>query len=304
MRYLIIVLLISFTNAQDMQVKYVVAYTIDVDWGGEIETVSEITAAPGYGKFHGQLNPKRWIFRIFGGQRGIIKVPGTENFLGYNAKRKTYWVTPPGEDPLFADMNWGDESDEETEEKEDTEEDSVTIKTKEEGSNTQRGGKEYWFFKIANDIFKDDDASPRIERKMNEGIEEINGFRTKKWATTISTKNNKMIIEEWVVSELPLRDSLYAYIASTSEDNNELINDIDRVKFSSQDFISGVDSSYTIKKSDEIIVMAKLAIDSDNGWVQSALFEIRELYALPFDPITFTIPEDFERIEIERDEKD
>jgi hypothetical protein len=304
MRYLIIVLLISFTNAQDMQVKYVVAYTIDVDWGGEIETVSEITAAPGYGKFHGQLNPKRWIFRIFGGQRGIIKVPGTENFLGYNAKRKTYWVTPPGEDPLFADMNWGDESDEETEEEEDTEEDSVTIKTKEEGSNTQRGGKEYWFFKIANDIFKDDDASPRIERKMNEGIEEINGFRTKKWATTISTKNNKMIIEEWVVSELPLRDSLYAYIASTSEENNELINDIDRVKFSSQDFISGVDSSYTIKKSDEIIVMAKLAIDSDNGWVQSALFEIRELYALPFDPITFTIPEDFERIEIERDEKD
>ena len=113
-----------------------------------------------------------------------------------------------------------------------------------------------------------------------------------------------MIIEEWVVDELPLRDSLYAYIASTSEENNELINDIDRVKFSSQDFISGVDSSYTIKKSDEIIVMAKLGIDSNNGWVQSALFEIRELYALSFDPLTFTIPEDFERIEIESDEKD
>ena len=114
-----------------MQVKYVVAYTVDIDWGGEIETVSEITAAPGYGKFHGQLNPKRWIFRLFGGQRGFIKVPGTKNFLGYNAKRKRYWVTPNGEDPLFADMNWGDESDEETEEKEDTEEVSVTIKTEE-----------------------------------------------------------------------------------------------------------------------------------------------------------------------------
>ena len=106
MKYLIPAPLISFIIAQGMQVKYVVAYTIDVDWGGEIETVSEITAAPGYGKFHGQLNPKRWIFRIFGGQRGFIKVPGTENFLGYNVKRKRYWVTPPGEDPLFADMNW------------------------------------------------------------------------------------------------------------------------------------------------------------------------------------------------------
>ena len=48
MRYLILALLISFVIAQDMQVKYVVAYTVDIDWGGEIETVSEITAAPGY----------------------------------------------------------------------------------------------------------------------------------------------------------------------------------------------------------------------------------------------------------------
>ena len=304
MRYLIIVLIISFTTAQDMQIKYVVAYTVDIDWGGEIETVSEITAAPGYGKFHGELNPKRWIFRIFGGERGFIKVPGTKNFLGYNVKRKRYWVTPPGGDPLFADMNWGDESDEEVEEKKDTEDVSVTIKTEEEDSNTQKGGKEYWFIKIANDIFKNDDASPRIERTLNESIEEINGFRTKKWETTISTKNNKMIIEEWVVDELPLRDSLYAYISSISEENNDLINFIDSVKFSSQDFILGVDSSYTIKKSDEIIVMARLGIDSNNGWVQSAVFEIRELYALSFDPLTFTIPEDFERIEIESDEKD
>ena len=303
MRYLILFLLISFTIAQDMQVKYVVAYTVDIDWGGEIETVSEITAAPGYGKFHGQLNPKRWIFRLFGGQRGFIKVPGTENFLGYNAKRKRYWVTPPGEDPLFADMNWGNESDEETEEKQDTEV-SVTIKTEEEGSSAPGYGKESWFFKIANDIFKDDDASPKIERTLNESTEEINGFRTKKWTTTISTRKNKMIIEEWVVDELPLRDSLYAYIASTSEENNEFINDINSIKFSSQDFILGVDSTYTKKKLDEIIVMAKLAIDSNNGLVQSAHFEIRELYALPFDPLTFTIPEDFERIEIESDEKD
>ena len=303
MRYLILIIISSFIMAQDMQVKYVVAYTVDVDWGGEIETISEITAAPGYGKFHGQLNPKRWIFRLFGGQRGFIKVPGTENFLGYNVKRKRYWVTPPGEDPLFADMNWGNESDEETEE-EDTEEVSVTIKTEEEGSNTQKGGKESWFIKIANDIFKDDDASPRIERTLNESTEEINGFRTKKWTTTIYTKNNKMIIEEWVVDELPLRDSLYAYISSTSEENNELINFIDSIKFSSHDFILGVDSSYAQKKSDEIIVMAKLDIDSNNGWVQSALFEIRELYALSFDPLTFAIPEDFERIEIESDEKE
>ena len=299
MRYVKLVLLISFTIAQDMQVKYVVAYTIDVDWVGEIETVSEITAAPGYGKFNGQLNPKRWIFRIFGGQRGMIKVPGTENVMGYNAKRKTYWVTPPGEDPLFADMNWGDESDEETEEKEDMEEVSVTIETEEEGTNTLEGNKQNWFFKITNDIFKDDDATPIIERKLNDSIEVINGFRTEKWTTILYTESNKMIIEEWVVDELPLRDSLYSYIASTSATNNKFINNIDKFKFSSQDFIRGIDSTYTIKKSNEKIVMARLAIDSDNGWVQSALFEIRELYAVPFDALSYTIPEEYERIEIE-----
>ena len=113
-----------------------------------------------------------------------------------------------------------------------------------------------------------------------------------------------MIIEEWVVDELPLRDSLYAYIASTSEVNNEFINDIDGVKFSSQDFILGVDSSYTIKKLDKIIVMAKLTVDSDNGWIQSALFEIRELYTVPFDALSYTIPEEYERIEIEKEESE
>ena len=108
-----------------------------------------------------------------------------------------------------------------------------------------------------------------------------------------------MIIEEWVVDELPLRDSLYSYIASTSATNNKFINNIDKFKFSSQDFIRGIDSTYTIKKSNEKIVMARLAIDSDNGWVQSALFEIRELYAVPFDALSYTIPEEYERIEIE-----
>ena len=299
MRLKSILFLISISIAQDMQVKYVVAYTMDVDWGGEIETVSEITAAPGYGKFNGQLNPKRWIFRIFGGQRGMIKVPGTENVLGYNAKRKTYWVTPPGEDPLFADTNLGNESDEEVEEKEDTEEVSVTIETEEEGTNTLEGNKQNWFFKITNDIFKDDDATPIIERKLNDSIEVINGFRTEKWTTILYTESNKMIIEEWVVDELPLRDSLYSYIASTSATNNKFINNIDKFKFSSQDFIRGIDSTYTIKKSNEKIVMARLAIDSDNGWVQSALFEIRELYAVPFDALSYTIPEEYERIEIE-----
>ena len=72
MRVANVLFMLTLSIAQDMQIKYVTAYTIDVDWGGEIETVSEITAAPGYAKFNGKLNPKRWIFRLFGGERGLI----------------------------------------------------------------------------------------------------------------------------------------------------------------------------------------------------------------------------------------
>ena len=286
--------------AQDMQVKYVVAYTIDVDWGGEIETVSEITAAPGYARFNGKLNPKRWIFRIFGGERGMLKVPGTENVMGYSAKRKTYWITPSGEFPLFADKDWGRKSKEKTEEKENTEEISITTETEEK--ETSESEEQNPFIELTQAIFKDDTATPQIERVAGDGIEIVNGFRTNKWTSTISTESNKLVIEEWMVDELPLRDSLYSYLSALIE--SDTVENFNMPKFSSHDIIKRVDSTYAFEPSNESIVLAKLLVDSDNGWIQSASFEIRELYTVPFDASSFTIPEEYERIEIEQEEPD
>ena len=286
--------------AQDMQVKYVVAYTIDVDWGGEIETVSEITAAPGYARFNGKLNPKRWIFRIFGGERGMLKVPGTENAMGYSAKRKTYWITPSGEFPLFADKDWGREQEDETEEKEKTEEISITTETEEKENSESE-----WqspFIELINAVFKDDTATPQIERVEGDGIEIVNGFRTKKWTSTISTESNTLVIEEWMVDELPLRDLLYSYLSALIE--SDTVENFNMPKFSSHDIIKRVDSTYAFEPSNESIVLAKLLVDSDNGWIQSASFEIRELYTVPFDASSFSIPEEYERIEIEEEEPD
>ena len=90
MRLVNLILFLSFSVAQDLQVKYVSAYTIDFDWGGEVESVAEVTAARGYLRFNGKLNPKRWIFRFFGGERGFIVITGTDNSIGYNAKRERY----------------------------------------------------------------------------------------------------------------------------------------------------------------------------------------------------------------------
>jgi len=295
-----LIFMFSLSVAQDMQVKYVVAYTIDVDWGGEIETVSEITAAPGYARFNGKLNPKRWIFRIFGGERGMLKVPGTENAMGYSAKRKTYWITPSGEFPLFADKDWGREQEDETEEKEKTEEISITTETEEKENSESE-----WqspFIELINAVFKDDTATPQIERVEGDGIEIVNGFRTKKWTSTISTESNTLVIEEWMVDELPLRDLLYSYLSALIE--SDTVENFNMPKFSSHDIIKRVDSTYAFEPSNESIVLAKLLVDSDNGWIQSASFEIRELYTVPFDASSFSIPEEYERIEIEEEEPD
>ena len=297
MRLSSIIFLISFSIAQDMQVKYVVAYTIDVDWGGEIETVSEITVAPGYGRFNGKLNPKRWPFSMFGGERGIIKIAGTDNNIGYSAKRETYWLLSPDNYDVFADKDWDRKENEENEEKEDSTEISITIETEEKEKKSSRNIRKNQFSELTKNVFENDDATPQIERILSDDTEIINGFRTNKWTTTISTESNKLVIEEWMVDELPLRDTLYSYLFALTE--LDTVENFNMPKFSSYDFIRGVDSTYALELSDESIVLAKLSIDSDNGWVQSALFEIRELYTVPFDALSYTIPEEYERIEIE-----
>lgn len=289
-----IIFLISFSMAQDMQVKYVVAYTIDVDWGGEVESVAEVTAAPGYARFNGKLNPKRWIFRLLGGERGIIIIAGNDNSIGYNAKRERYWVQPYGSMNIMADMSLGNPS------KEKSEETSTTQEPKEK--ETSESEEQNPFIELINAIFNDDTATPQIERVAGDGIEIVNGFRTNKWTSTISTESNTLVIEEWMVDELPLRDLLYSYLSAFIE--SDTVENFNMPKFSSHDIIKGVDSTYAFEPSNESIVLAKLLVDSDNGWIQSASFEIRELYTVPFDASSFSIPEEYERIEIEEEEPD
>ena len=290
-RSICVFILISYTLAQDMQVRYVSAYTIDVKWGGEVETIFEVNAAPDYLRINGKLNFKRWLFRMFSGERGIIKISGTDNLMNYNAKRERYWLSPPEDSNnliknLMADGTFFNSD----QKKENTEE-----KTREKSTSESEKQNEFM------DIFENDNGTPKIDRNMSDGIEDVNGFRTKKWITTISTEENKMVIEEWIVDQLPLKDSLYSYIFPILEIDTSSIDSLTIPKFSSYDIIKDVDSTYKTQPMDAIIVLAKLSIDSDNGWVKSMEFEIRELYTIPFDASSFAIPEEYERFEIEEE---
>ena len=161
-----------------MQAKYVTAYTIDAKILGEFETILEYVAAPGYARLHGEFSAKRWIFRWLNGERGALSIPGTDNTLSYNVKREKYWLNPLGEhnllSNLFADWKWGKENNTEDREKD--------LKTEDEEEE-----KSEFFTEFYNDIFEEG-AVPHISRYQNNGIEEVNGFKSKKWTTSIVTK--------------------------------------------------------------------------------------------------------------------
>ena len=62
-------------------------------------------------------------------------------------------------------------------------------------------------------------------------------------------------------------------------------------------YSTNVDNFSSINNIEGDIVKAKLVVESDNAWVKSMEFEIRELYTIPFDASSFAIPEDYERVE-------
>ena len=81
--------------AQEMQVRYVSAYSFDAKWVGEFEIVMDQIRAPGYYRSNDKFSPKKWIFRWYYAEEGSIEIAGTDNRLGYNAKSKEYWIEPP-----------------------------------------------------------------------------------------------------------------------------------------------------------------------------------------------------------------
>ena len=273
MRSLYFPFLISFSMAQEMQVRYVSAYSFDAKWAGEFEIVMDQIRAPGYYRSNEKFSPKKWIFRWYYTEEGSIEIAGTDNRLGYNAKSKEYWIEPP-------------------ENHESIKEEATTSELEENKKNREQPFINNLLTSFNESIFDGDESKPLINRLMSDSLENVNGFRAKKWTTTISTNETKMIIEEWMVDNLLLKDTFYSYYIGSDE-----LGDKEIPSISSNDFIKDIDSTSSINNIDGHIVKAKLVVESDNAWVKSMEFEIRELYTIPFDASSFAIPEDYERVE-------
>ena len=260
--------------AQEMQVRYVSAYSFDAKWVGEFEIVMDQIRAPGYYRSNDKFSPKKWIFRWYYAEEGSIEIAGTDNRLGYNAKSKEYWIEPPKNHEAIK------------------EEEATTSELEENKKKREQPFINNLLTSFNESIFDGDESKPLINRAMSDSLEDVNGFRAKKWTTTISTNETKMIIEEWMVDNLLLKDTFYSYYIGSDE-----LGDKEIPSISSNDFIKDIDSTSSINNIDGDIVKAKLVVESDNAWVKSMEFEIRELYTIPFDASSFAIPEDYERVE-------
>ncbi len=181
--------------------------------------------------------------------------------------------------------------------------------------------REYWIYNDDDEALKPDDEKESkkisftvgnenseilsISRISYERIDDIHGFKAKKYTTTFETSENKIEIDEWAVKELSLLkvadtlnknlllslgipDSIiYASTYGAGLSNNEMV-----LGSSELDSLMLVFNITPIKGEiikGDVRLRGKINDDSDISFGT----EIVELYAEDFDPRTFSLDKDY-----------
>jgi len=197
----------------------------------------------------------------------------------YNINDKEYWI--PSDD-METDENSDDE---------DSKRYEYTISSDSDGQS------------------KDENKIISVSRIGHSEIENIHGFKTKKWTTTLQLSELKVIIDEWAVDELSLLriadslnreilmsrgapDSLIAMMRYGSGlSNNEMI--LGNTKMDS------VYNEYDVVPIAGEIIKGDVRMFKDNSDDPHVNFgtEVVELYAENYDGKRFTIPDDYELVD-------
>ena len=261
-RYMPLIIFISLSIAQDMQIRYARVHSVDMRFIGSIETTTDQTTAPGFFTTNMKFDAP-WMLGFMEWETGTIMIEGKDHILKYDAKDEEYWLVSP-EDHFAPDTN---------------------------SNNRRRSGYIDW-----QNLFLDDISNPQIKRIEGDALETVNGYRARKWTTTISGSKLELVIEEWIADEIPLLDIFDSLRIDISGALNPYKDkkDFIKFKFSSDLIINELDTNSTIIPLNGRIIKAKL--DKIGPYIKSMNFEIRELYAVPFDSLSFSIPEDYEQI--------
>jgi len=257
-----LIIFISLSIAQDMQIRYARVHSMDIKVIGSIETTTDQTTAPGFFTTNMKFDAP-WMLGFMEWETGTIMIEGKDHILKFDAKDEEYWLVSP-EDHFAPDTN---------------------------SNNRRRSGYIDW-----QNLFLDDMSNPQIKRIEGDALETVNGYRARKWTTTISGSKLELVIEEWIADEIPLLDIFDSLRIDISGALNPYKDkkDFIKFKFSSDLIINELDTNSTIIPLNGRIIKAKL--DKIGPYIKSMNFEIRELYAVPFDSLSFSIPEDYEQI--------
>ena len=275
--FFIIFLSLTVLIAQDVQISLSVIMKMYAPVVGPINVKIDQTIAPGFYKYEENAEIKRFIFRWMNeGAEGEIMISGTNKIINYNKDDEVYWLENP-EDFFFKPQ------------KDSTDNNNSSIS-----------------FSIKND---ENGVSPKVNRMTGQNIEIINGYRTKKWVTSIFYTSKKLIIEEWIVEKLPLldlQDSLRVNVYRDFTDEIELDSSNHSYNLSNFGLNMGVFSNGIISKIDTInnldpilgksVKTKVLFFEGKEKPKFEMSMEILELYAESVDTALFTIPENYKRI--------
>ena len=254
-----------------MQIKYATEFSWDAKVIGKVIIESEQYIASGFFKMNSRAYPKNWVIRkMFNKNGGEIMIRGEKSILKYDVKDKEYWLITA---------------------------DEYFEKEKKDTVSKSSSSRSLFFSDFFEEIFDENNDKFIIHREKTSQIENINGFRANKWNTTIQNSSQKLFFEEWLVQELPLKDTFDSLKLDLIGSLNPTKDQHNNTPFilSSDDFVWSADSTAVLDSLEGKIVQAKMYCEHE--FLKSMSFEIKELYTVSFDAASFTIPETYERIE-------
>jgi len=262
---------------QNLQISLSMIMNMSVPVVGPISVSINQTVAPGFYKIEEKTDVERFMFRWMSDDaQGQIMISGTDKMINYNREDEVYWLETPEE--------YFSQSEPDSNKEDDSGSLSFTFKS------------------------DDKDSPPRIERMSAQNIEIVNGYRAKKWITSVLFDDKKIIIEEWFVKDLPLLDLQDSIKRKVFEDfsrdiefsgNNNLddfLGDEWDMMGLSNTIISEMDTITDLDQIQGKPVKTNVLFfeDKKNPKIKMSM-EILELYAESVDTAFFTIPDNFKK---------
>ena len=246
------------------QIRYRELVKMHIPVIGKIEMVTTTVVAHGMVHKEEESTVDRFVFRWMGNSEGSIIDLSNGYKISYDKEDEEYWHT--------------------------TFEDLVDQRVNPDSSNRKSVS-----FTMGSDDDDEDREEPVVSR-ADQGIETVNGIFSRKWITTIVSDEGRMIFEEWMAEDIPVRKKAIKMQRDINEKmglplRKEEFTGITNVMSSSDEFDLGPIPGTMIK-------MKMMAFEEDEDDPKMSMsFELLEIEEEPFNPRDFYVPVDYEFVE-------